>query len=785
MRFNLKYKLFIIIIAIAALLPVFARAAEGVPKILHYQGRLYDSSGYLLGGPTGTEYCFKFAIYDDKTVGAPDSKIWPSAVPSAMAATVKNGVFNVGIGDTSAGGDELTFNFYNNDNAYINVEIAEKVGASCTDGDETFENLNPRQRITASGYSINSDMLDGLHATTTGGISRYVPATNQFGNLLLSGESQGTRAIDSSFVINPLAAATTYSLLGLAVNSQERFKVDALGNVSASGTIYAAQDVIVSGQSVCLEDGTNCLPSGGGGGGWTDSGEDVYLTTASDRVVVGTSTSPLGKLNIYGDTNEIQLLVQANSTQTKNLTEWKDSAGDTTVWITQSGDVVASGSVYAAEFVKTKKLEIISESPAIEIYNASGTLSAWIDGNGNMGASGTVYVDGTIYAEGIKIKKPKKEKVLEWEDENGIPKGWINRDGNMGTSGTAYANGLWLEKQLKVAPNSPSNPIADAWNVYSTSDTKDILEQINPHGYLEQIVGNDTFKFKRKVKIDKEYKEALEEKLEEEWENFLESGEETSLDEKEWKEIEQAELESSGWTDLKKEELFNWKSALPKFSQSRLGVMADDPEIPPEVLAFDEEGNVVGISLSAYAGYLHVGLKEAGMRIMALEDSIKTGNNGNNSSSSAPYGDISGESLFINHSGIGDMINVKSASSTVFNIDENGNSLFGPATDSASAFLIKDAADMETLFTADTENNRIKIGDNSEAGSPTTIFVLDTKADAGDPLGEDGAMYYSANTKKIRCYEGGEWKDCISEGGIAGMAETYFTFFAVAEPVAF
>src|SRR5689334_13684024 len=92
-----------------ALTPM-ANASVGVPKIISHQGRLLDASEALLGG-SGTPYCFKFSLYSDATPGAPDTKLWPSGSPSTMTVTVKNGVYNVGIGDTSAGGDPLTFDF--------------------------------------------------------------------------------------------------------------------------------------------------------------------------------------------------------------------------------------------------------------------------------------------------------------------------------------------------------------------------------------------------------------------------------------------------------------------------------------------------------------------------------------------------------------------------------------------------------------------------------------------------------------------------------------------------
>lgn len=746
-----------------------ARASEGIPKILNYQGRLFNSGGDLLGGATGADYCFKFSIYDDKIAGAPDNKIWPASLPSIMTVNVEEGVFNVGVGDIAAGGDALDYNFYDNDTIFLNVEVATMVGADCAGEDEIFENLNPRHQIYASGYAINSDMLDGLNASSGGGTSEYVPSTNEFGNLFLNGESQGSDVSSSLLYINSSSVALTDSLFGLAVNGNEKFKIDADGNVYASNTIYVGSQIYVGGHLVCLADGTNC-PSMGGGGWHNDSGQ-VYLEISTDNVTVGSSTSPLGKFNIYGDADEVQFLVQGGADQTKNLSEWRDDESAITTWIAPSGDIGTSGTIYAKKF---KHASSQGNENILEWEDSMGDITGWINTGGDIVSSGTAKVKGVeIYSESPAIKIYDTSSSL---------RAWIDGDGSIFSSGTVYTEGLQLNKQLKVAQNSPSNPVADAWNVYSTADTKDILREINPHGYLEQIIGGRTFEYKRKVDIKEEYKEALEEKIEEDWRAVLESGEEIIINRDIWNEIKEDELETNGWADEKRKELFEWKSALPKFSKSRLGVMADDITIPSEILAFGDDGEPIGIDISAYAGFLHVGLKEAGLRIIFLEDKISKGAY---SSSTCGGNVIQGgadAALIVDNISSGDALRVQSASNTVFSINATGDALFGPSTDSAIAFQIKDAVDTEILFRIDTENNLVKIGDDDEAGNPTTLFVLDAKADAGDPYGVNGAMYYNGNTRRFRCFENDIWKDCIGAGKIR---ESYFTFFSIAQPMEF
>ena len=137
-------------------------ADTGVPNTISYQGHLTDSGGNLLGG-AGTSYYFKFSFWDNKNVGS-GTKLWPIASPNSTTLSVKQGVFNVNIGDTANGyPDTLNYDWNSNKNVYLQVEISSD--------NINFETLGPRSPITSTPFAQVANSVSG----TSSASSRLLP----------------------------------------------------------------------------------------------------------------------------------------------------------------------------------------------------------------------------------------------------------------------------------------------------------------------------------------------------------------------------------------------------------------------------------------------------------------------------------------------------------------------------------------------------------------------------------------------------------------------------------
>jgi|GEM_PF-3589862 len=118
-------------------------------------------------------------------------------------------------------------------------------------------------------------------------------------------------------------------------------------------------------------------------------------------------------------------------------------------------------------------------------------------------------------------------------------------------------------------------------------------------------------------------------------------------------------------------------------------------------------------------------------------------------------------SLFVNKTGgTANILQLQRNGANVLTINNNGDALFKNQSDSTTAFAVQKAGSTVELFSADAQNDRIYVGDATPDGVGA-LLVLDAKNTTGDPAGIDGGSYYNSDDRRSRCYENGQWQDCL------------------------
>jgi len=111
-----------------------------VPRVINYQGRLTEADGSSLTG----EHTVTFRVYDAETKG---TQLWEESHPITLTVQ-DNGIYSIVLGSLTPFG---TLDF--NKPLWLALEV------------DAEGEMTPRQRLTAVGYAINADTLDGLDST--------------------------------------------------------------------------------------------------------------------------------------------------------------------------------------------------------------------------------------------------------------------------------------------------------------------------------------------------------------------------------------------------------------------------------------------------------------------------------------------------------------------------------------------------------------------------------------------------------------------------------------------
>src|SRR3990167_9506964 len=207
-----------------------------------------------------------------------------------------------------------------------------------------------------------SDLLEGLlvSADITGADKTWT-LPNVTGTIITSGDTATVTeamlgSVDSTAIADNTITTTDLNAT-LTFADSDFVDLGAIYNTSVTtskGLILPDSAVCTANTAegqVCWDNDGNFLSIGDGAGvvtfssgGWTDVAANVSLGTSTDEVIIGGAT-PLSsaKLSIDGDTDQIQLIVQGNATQTANVLVIEQSDGTDLLTLDNSGNLVVKG----------------------------------------------------------------------------------------------------------------------------------------------------------------------------------------------------------------------------------------------------------------------------------------------------------------------------------------------------------------------------------------------------------------------------------------------------------
>ncbi len=309
-------------------IPSITQATAGVPMLVNFQGRLANSSGNLLGG-AGTDYCFKFSLYDATTGG---SKIWPTGSPTPDTLTVREGVFDASIGNA----DTLNLPF-TDDQAYVDVAVSAKSG-TCDVGEtgESYETLSPRPQIVSSGFAINSKTVGGFTPAQSATGSQIPVLTSD--TLILGGTTAGLKTTSTN--------ALTFQ-----------------SGVTGDIQFYSSANKITSSGALTI---ASLLTSTG-------------LTTSGAAVSINNNSNFTTDINT-GSSNALVSIGGGSGTFALNTTNIDISSGGAVTGatgITSSGNITFSGITDATgDFVTIDGSNVLKKRTAAEALSDIGALSS-------------------------------------------------------------------------------------------------------------------------------------------------------------------------------------------------------------------------------------------------------------------------------------------------------------------------------------------------------------------------------------------------------------------------
>lgn len=205
-------------LVVLSLLTVVAGAAlaVGPPSKINYQGVLRQPSGL----PVDATHDMIFRFFDTESGG---TALLVDEHSGAQAVTIANGLFSVALGTGSLTGPHgsLDAMFRNEPTVWMQLEVSGDV-------------LLPRIEVLSSAYSLMSSDSLRLGGLTDASFLRANADDTAIGRITFTDTPTGSNPMDAPACINPPSAGGLDTLFGIAVDGEEKVRVNGFGTVYAT-----------------------------------------------------------------------------------------------------------------------------------------------------------------------------------------------------------------------------------------------------------------------------------------------------------------------------------------------------------------------------------------------------------------------------------------------------------------------------------------------------------------------------------------------------------------------
>ena len=461
-------------------MPRTAVAATGINKQINFQGKVTNTNGTNVANGT---YTFDFKIY---TVSSGGSAVWTET----KSLTVTDGIFQTALGSSTSLPGSIDFN---TDNIYLGITF---------NGDPE---MSPRIQFTATPYSFNSDLLDGLDASA---FAQLNPGSAQSGSLNVTGTVQAATSLQAPVVDTASAAALaiggtnatsvtvgkTTTALTLQGNASSVFTATNGANTTTVGfTTPTGNNAITfpdAGGTVCTTTATTCSATYQT---VSPSGSFVQLAPATAQADSSTNTSIfVNKTGASG--NLLDLQVAAASKLTLSFAGDLSQASGSSTTNTINGQRISS----AANFTGTVTAATSLLAPLLDTASAGtlalGTTSATAIA---LNQNTTVLTNKTFTANGSALFQPATDTTSAFNIKTSAGNNQFTVDTTTGRIGislsssnvpTLQGQGLEINGALRLSGGGGST-YADTFTtpVGSSVDTKINIPLYNP-GNFGQLV---------------------------------------------------------------------------------------------------------------------------------------------------------------------------------------------------------------------------------------------------------------------------------------------------------